>query len=77
MLLQMAEIAKKKENTPEMDLCDELGIQMLWGIGGQKKISHNHPHGLLINFWRKNEKKIFVRGPVLSQSGYGEQSRFA
>lgn len=24
-----------------------------------------------------NEKKIFVRGPVLSQSGYGEQSRFA
>ena len=22
-------------------------------------------------------KKIFVRGPVLSQSGYGEQSRFA
>ena len=23
-----------------------------------------------------NEKKIFVRGPVLSQSGYGEQSRF-
>ena len=23
------------------------------------------------------KKKIFVRGPVLSQSGYGEQSRFA
>ena len=22
------------------------------------------------------KKKIFVRGPVLSQSGYGEQSRF-
>ena len=22
-------------------------------------------------------RKIFVRGPVLSQSGYGEQSRFA
>ena len=28
---------RKKENTPEMDLCDELGIQMLWGIGGQNK----------------------------------------
>ena len=25
----------------------------------------------------KRRKKIFVRGPVLSQSGYGEQSRFA
>ena len=23
------------------------------------------------------KKKIFVKGPVLSQSGYGEQSRFA
>ena len=23
------------------------------------------------------KKKIFVRGPVLTQSGYGEQSRFA
>ena len=23
------------------------------------------------------KKKIFVRAPVLSQSGYGEQSRFA
>ena len=23
------------------------------------------------------KKKILVRGPVLSQSGYGEQSRFA
>lgn len=28
---------RKKENTPEMDLCDELGTQMLWGIGGKDK----------------------------------------
>ena len=28
---------RKKENTPEMDLCEELGIQMLWGIGGKDK----------------------------------------
>lgn len=28
---------RKKENTPEMDLCDELGIQMLWGVGGTGK----------------------------------------
>ena len=28
---------RKKENTPEMELCDDLGIQMLWGIGGKDK----------------------------------------
>ena len=28
---------RKKDNTPEMKLCDELGIQMLWGIGGKDK----------------------------------------
>lgn len=28
---------RKKENTPEMDLCDELQIQMIWGIGGKDK----------------------------------------
>ena len=30
-----------------------------------------------MSFGEKVKKKIFVRGPVLSQSGYGEQSRFA
>jgi len=28
---------RKKNNTPEMKVCDELGIQMLWGIGGTDK----------------------------------------
>ena len=28
---------RKKNNTPEMKVCDELGIQMLWGIGGADK----------------------------------------
>lgn len=28
---------RKKDNTPEMEMCDELGIQMLWGIGGKDK----------------------------------------
>jgi len=28
---------RKKNNTPEMSVCDELGIQMLWGIGGTEK----------------------------------------
>jgi cytidyltransferase-like protein len=25
-----------EENTPEMDVCEKLGIQMLWNIGGGK-----------------------------------------
>ena len=28
---------RKKNNTPEMEVCDEFGIQMLWGIGGKDK----------------------------------------
>ena len=27
---------RKQENTPEMEVCEELGIQMLWNIGGEK-----------------------------------------
>ncbi|HHZ96468.1 MAG TPA: hypothetical protein EYN67_13160 [Flavobacteriales bacterium] len=27
-----------KNNTPEADLCRELGVELLWGIGGDEKI---------------------------------------
>jgi cytidyltransferase-like protein len=27
---------RKSNNTPEMDVCDSLGIEMLWNIGGEK-----------------------------------------
>jgi len=27
---------RKTNNTPEMDLCDRLGIELLWGVGGGK-----------------------------------------
>ena len=27
---------RKSNNTPEMDACDRLGIEMLWNIGGEK-----------------------------------------
>jgi len=27
---------RKSDNTPEMDVCDRLGIEMLWNIGGEK-----------------------------------------
>jgi len=27
---------RKTSNTPEMDVCEELGIELLWGVGGGK-----------------------------------------
>ena len=27
---------RKKDNTPEMDVCQELGIDLLWNVGGSK-----------------------------------------
>ena len=27
---------RKTNNTPEMDVCEELGIELLWNIGGEK-----------------------------------------
>ena len=27
---------RKTDNTPEMDVCEELGIEMLWSVGGGK-----------------------------------------
>ena len=28
---------RKKENTPEMNLCNDLGVQLLWNVGGGDK----------------------------------------
>ena len=28
---------RKTENTPEMDLCDHIGIEMMWAVGGNNK----------------------------------------
>ena len=30
---------RKTDNTPEMELCEELGIKMIWNIGGEKEQS--------------------------------------
>ena len=27
---------RKETNTPEMSLCDKLGIELLWNVGGEK-----------------------------------------
>jgi len=28
---------RKKTNTPEVELCNQLGVELLWGVGGHKK----------------------------------------
>ena len=28
-----------KTNTPEQDVCEELGVELLWGIGGDEKVA--------------------------------------
>lgn len=28
---------RKRHNTPEQDVCEELGVEMLWGVGGNDK----------------------------------------
>ena len=30
---------RRKTNTPEVDVCKELGIKLLWGVGGDKKLA--------------------------------------
>lgn len=28
-----------KKNTPEQDVCEEIGVELLWGIGGDEKVA--------------------------------------
>jgi D-beta-D-heptose 7-phosphate kinase/D-beta-D-heptose 1-phosphate adenosyltransferase len=29
---------RKRTNTPEQSVCEELGVELLWGIGGEEKL---------------------------------------
>ena len=43
---------RKRENTPEMQICDQLGIQMLWSVGGKEKPQSS---SWLVNKLRENK----------------------
>jgi cytidyltransferase-like protein len=30
---------RKRYNTPEQTVCEELGVEMLWGVGGEDKVN--------------------------------------
>jgi len=50
-----------RTNTPEQDVCEGLGVELLWGIGGDYKADASSN---LVNRFRKaqeNDKKVPVR----------------
>jgi len=47
---------RKETNTPEMDICEKLGIEMLWNIGGEKVESSSS----LVNKARWERREILV-----------------
>ena len=42
-----------KSNTPEQDVCEELGVELLWGIGGDYKADAS---STLVERFKKNTK---------------------
>lgn len=46
---------RKTKNTPEMDVCEELGIQMMWAVGGDNKPQSSS--------WLVNKLKENKNGP--------------
>ena len=46
---------RKEKNTPEMDLCDHIGIEMMWCIGGNDKPQSS---SWLVNKLKENEMVV-------------------
>ena len=46
-----------KTNTPEQDVCEELGVELLWGVGGDYKADASSD---LVNRFRKNKESSKV-----------------
>lgn len=44
---------RKTDNTPEIALCNKLGIKLLWGIGGEKTQSSS----TLLSDWMRKEEE--------------------
>ena len=44
-----------KTNTPEQSVCAELGVELLWGVGGDDKVDASSD---LVNRFREHEKSL-------------------
>jgi D-beta-D-heptose 7-phosphate kinase/D-beta-D-heptose 1-phosphate adenosyltransferase len=58
-----------RTNTPEQDVCEELGVELLWGIGGDYKADAS---STLVNRFRKNTKSEPV-APTRAQIKHSER----
>tara|TARA_R110000824_G_scaffold58774_2_gene158560 strand:- start:9101 stop:9589 length:489 start_codon:yes stop_codon:yes gene_type:complete len=53
-----------RSNTPEQDVCEELGVELLWGIGGEEKLQSSSD---LVT------RRDFVVPPVRSKTSHSEK----
>jgi len=51
---------RQETNTPEMEICNELGIEMLWNMGGEKLQSSSS----LVNKSRWEKREILGMAPI-------------
>ena len=59
---------RKKTNTPEVDVCNELGIELLWGVGGNSKSESSSD---LVK--RVKEHKASLNTPVRTEVIHSER----
>ena len=61
---------RKSNNVPEVQVCEELGIEMIWNVGGDKIESSSD----LVNKRRQKEPPLEVENETIKQGwekGYG------
>jgi len=58
-----------RSNTPEQDVCEELGVELLWGIGGDYKADAS---STLVERFRKSSQKEEDVAPMRTK---GQHSR--
>tara|TARA_R110002020_G_scaffold181520_1_gene376554 strand:+ start:471 stop:935 length:465 start_codon:yes stop_codon:yes gene_type:complete len=56
---------RKQTNTPEVDVCKELEIKLLWGVGGDKKLASSSD---LVK-----ESRNFKETPVRASTKYSQR----
>ena len=47
-----------RSNTPEQSVCEDLGVELLWGIGGDKKLASSSD---LVESVRDFDAKVYGR----------------
>ena len=61
---------RKNNNTPEMDVCEELGVKLLWGIGGDYKADAS---STLVERFRKSAQKEEDLAPERTKKAHSDR----